>query len=135
MNEYAEAISQACSQALANRSPLLFEAAAGYRHVSDWKVVPVYVCTADLLRELPDVQRRHLVLFDQGHYRGRAPGSYRFDVYAEIPLPRASEGVRLVLARAEGDPDATALRSSLHAVDLQWVTDASSDVVAFPGHD
>jgi hypothetical protein len=132
MHKYVEAVSQACSQTLADLSPLLFEAAAGYRHVSNWKVVPVHVCTADLLRELPDVQRRHLMIFDQSDNCGRAPGSDRFDVCAEIPLPRASKGIWLVLTRAKGDPDASAFRSSLHGRNLQWVSFAGPDGGTFP---
>ncbi|WP_200840514.1 hypothetical protein [Geminicoccus flavidas] len=63
------------------------------------------------------------MLLDQRHHQRRPPLPDRIEIDAQVPVSGAGEGMGLVLAGAEGDPDAAVPVLRPHFRNLQgWVT-------------
>lgn len=82
-------------------------------------MAPRHAKAQGLARQRLDAQRRKLVVLDEGHDEGCAPGPDVLEINAQILLPVPTQAIDLLLAGAQGHADQLPAGASLNGVDTQ----------------
>ena len=100
VDQHVEAGAKPRPQSFTDLRPSRFECIIGNAAVPDRQVIPVDVPVQHPLAEFRHMEAFEFMSLDEGHDGSRVPRCHDVQIEAQIAVPGAGQGTRLLLSRA-----------------------------------